>query len=427
MVSRHSLRARCPVENASTTSPAPATRPCDPGARPRWQVATTVVVLAALCALRRPELLAAPRFWAEEGTLFYRAALTDGLLPTLLRPPLGYQNLATTLSTTGAAVLPIDAAPTFTTWIAFAVQVLTASLAVTMAGRYVASFGASLLLAALVLALSPTEIWLTSTNLHYWLGVAAWFVLCDQRSDGARPRHGTRALLLLAGLSGVQACFLLPLFLLRAWSTRARERWIQSGILAAASLLQIVTIVASWLQVDPNLWTRFVAPDPSWLLLATYHTVEPLLGHEWLGSPPSAASVWLAFAATALLLLAVAVAQVRRGEQVTGWAAWLLVIALSTAGSLHFAGGLRYAFGPNVIAFTLLFAGCARGRPGWQRAVCALLVGAAVLSNGWHYRARIHWAPDLPVWTDEVRHWRQDRSFTPRIWPDGWVVQLPPQ
>jgi len=423
-------------------------------ARGRWQPRLPTLlgglVLALLCALRCPALLSAPRFWAEEGALFFVDAHVHGFWANLLRPQLGYLNVSASLSTSLASLLPLEWGPSFTTAFAFAVQWSVAMLAFTMSSRAVPAAWQRLLLAGFVLALAPSEIWLTSTNLHYWLGVAAILLWYDERVDHGRRQLVHRLLLVLAAGSGVQACFLTPLYAWRAATTRSRERWLQTAILAVGATLQLGVLVWSASAGDAALGTRFDTPAFELAVVAGHHFTIPVVGQEywswpmswllalaswlgpWFGADPAASAGlpavgWVVNGCTiaiAVAVLAVAVRQCRQPRDRQAWVAWLVLVVLSTLGSLHMAGGYRYAFGPNVVLVVQLLAGRQAG-PAWQRRVGAALLVVAAVTNTRHFGSRVHWSAQLPQWTEEVRRWRTDPSHALAIWPEGWSLRLP--
>src|SRR5512143_2683825 len=78
----------------------------------------------ALSAWRAPQLLGEPRFWAEEATDFYAAALwlpwprSLGFVPP---QTVGYLLLSASAPATIAAQLPVAWAPAVTTWAAAAI------------------------------------------------------------------------------------------------------------------------------------------------------------------------------------------------------------------------------------------------------------------------------------------------------------------
>ena len=80
-----------------------------------WRFALLGVVAAATLA-RRPELLAEPRFWAEEGVLYFASAFNLPWREALLGVHQGYFSFfANTAALIAAATVEIEWAPLVTT------------------------------------------------------------------------------------------------------------------------------------------------------------------------------------------------------------------------------------------------------------------------------------------------------------------------
>ena len=84
----------------------------------------------ALALLRAPWLLFAPRFFAEEGVVYFRYATSHSFLETLGAWHLGYFALVPNLGAALAALLPLPYAPYATSLVGFLVQLLPAWLVI---------------------------------------------------------------------------------------------------------------------------------------------------------------------------------------------------------------------------------------------------------------------------------------------------------
>src|SRR5512133_505488 len=103
----------------------------------RWRIARRFVVplgiagCLAVAVARCPQLLASPRFWAEEGRDYFAYAFAHGPLAGLLASHLGYYALVTNASAALASVVPLEHAPLVTTAIALLVQLAVSALVLT--------------------------------------------------------------------------------------------------------------------------------------------------------------------------------------------------------------------------------------------------------------------------------------------------------
>lgn len=437
------------MSHAALALPAPRSR--------RWSLCIFAAALA-LAAARTPQLLVEPRFWAEEGSLYYAAAWDASSAATLVhvpRPVAAYLNLAASVPATLAAWwLPVERAPFATTWAAFAV--LAVALALPSAGRsrlWGHPFGSALACAAVLLAPSALgEAWLNSINAQSYCGLIALAILCeDLRRASARRAAAMAPLLVFCGLSGPYTSFLFPAFAWKAWAERSRAALVAAGAVAFAAAIQVGVFV--WVWSEDGLNPAKLQPF-DFVRSATYaaygQLVVPLglapLAQAFSGPVLGAltgparepwavgvAVLGVALGAGALLLLVDRDPRAPRNGLVIA----LTCLAVFTTASAHWGRSFgRYAV---VSGFALLWLVLARayarsrGRivPNAAAALFAwaLLVGAA----GYRSDEAFDCPGGCPRWPEEVARWRADYAYAPRIWPvllphgrPQWRVELAP-
>ncbi|WP_342381249.1 hypothetical protein NVS55_16445 [Myxococcus stipitatus] len=402
--------------------------------------------------LREPLLLRSPRFWAEEATVYFEHARDVGVA-ALATPHLGYYSLFSNLAGFLASLPRPEAGPWVTTLLALGIQLIPVALV--LAGRiaFLRTPGRqALALAALILASPSEEVWLNTINSQFHLALASVLLLLE--SEGEPSRSGLwarRALLVLAGMTGPVTCFLLPLFLWRAWRTRQREAWIQAGLLTAcvgahlaiwgAAFLREGLEAASAGRARPSL-------DVISTSLVTRALFEPVLGLPLAHRLASAVvrgralpwrAVLLAGGCAVLLLGWSWAMQYRQRFQVRLLAvSGPLLAALCMVGSLGSGdksqlvlptGGYgRYFYVPAVLVLLLVISALApdeNNRFSRMRRALALpllILAFASHTSGLVERRGQH--ADWPRWRDEVAAWRQDPTYRPRIWPPDWRVAL---
>lgn len=418
-------------------------RPADSATGPaggrHWPLqAGLLLVAAAAVVLRVPDLVLEPRFWAEEARVYFAYALAAGPLDALLAPHQGYYSLVPNLATWLATLVPLEAAPAVTTAVALAVQVLPALIAATSPAPW--ADGPFRRIAAVLVVLlvgAAGELHATTTNSQFHLALAAGLVYLDFAADpGPTRRRALLAVLLLAGLTGVQATLLAPVFAWRWWRERQPVDRAATVLLGLCLALQAGVVLLAPAEAD-----RFAAGlDPLKALgkaaegLAKGLLVYPAaggLGPKTLALPLG----WLLAAvggAGVAAAAAVQVAILRRGPGRDLLAAAWLVAAVSFLGSRRMAGGDRYLALPAVLVVLAVLAVAfdrRHGRP--VRLAAGLAVTAAILSNAWLYGPRMDGMadPGWPAWRDEVAAWRAGERAEPRIhpqWPDAvWTVPLP--
>jgi hypothetical protein len=406
---------------------------------PAFNVA--VFGLAALAIVGRDiSFFMEPRFWAEEGSVYFQAALDRPALEALLAPHQGYFDIVANVAGLLATVPSLEAAPLVTTVIAFLVQLaLVAAILLSNAPFLKSSLAKALAVVAVVIAGSNSfEIWLTTTNSHYYFPVLVFLVLCQEKGPGSG--RSIRVLTAgFAGLASVIACFLLPLFLVRYYLRQQREDLLLFGVLGLATLVQLAAIDASYTHIlfsgagsDAGAPTRFVAGVPPDRVLRTilgYGLTNPIVADY---SAPAS----LAVGAASIVLMVVAAT--RLGT--TTWhflAALWIVIVLSVVSSLQMTGGPRYAYAPAGIFLLFLLAVAFDDRAALLiRRLSVGLFGIAIAVWIAWYQTGLDVLHEQawPAWAEEVRAWRSDPSRTDlQIHPDWdfqreqgitWVVRI---
>ena len=87
-------------------------------------VGTGLAVYVVAVLLRAPRVIAARRFWAEDGSVFFEYAWNHGPLDSLLSADFGYFLFLPNLAGLLAVQLPLEWAPLMVIAIALLVQVL---------------------------------------------------------------------------------------------------------------------------------------------------------------------------------------------------------------------------------------------------------------------------------------------------------------
>ena len=195
--------------------------------------------------------------------------------------------------------------------------------------------------ALLLLLVAPAnpEVYLNSINSQSVLCAAAGIVLISE-PGGCADRLGKWVVLGLAGLSGVAATFLAPLFWVQWWLERRRERLTQALILSACALVQFVFISRGMAQDQRHLrfnstamvgaaYAKFIAMPLAPARPASRHLAQLRQTAEETGALPG--WVWFVTAAGCAAFLLVCW---RSGNR----AALLLAAAAVWVGLLSFCG-----------------------------------------------------------------------------------------
>lgn len=273
---------------------------------------------------KAPSLFWAPRFWAEEGIIYYLQARTAGWSGALFAMPLGYLSLPANLAGVLANELPLMYAPYGGLMVSLGIQMLLPW--VVLANGYFARdrLRQGLMLLIPILVIQSFETWLNAINGQFWLALAAAYVLASPGGEFPPRRHVANGFtLLMAGLSGPVSAFLAPLFVLRGIIER---RWVWciyalpvalGGVMAVAgqssggralSFPLDVFAYASLFHVFLNnlCVSCAVALFPKFAGFAEYFGIALVLvvaAFIWAWWKANSTGRWLIFAASVLLVL----------------------------------------------------------------------------------------------------------------------------
>jgi hypothetical protein len=424
--------------------------------RPASALATdlcALVIYTLLLAMRAPQVWRG-RFWAEEGAVFFSAACSKGLLESLFLPHLGYYAAVASFGATLAArAAPLEHAPLVTTAIAAAVQLLPAALLLfTRIDALPDARWRALALALLLFSLPSEEIWLNSANSGHYLAVCAGILLV------ARPPAGRGrwlALLVLAGLSGIDANLLAPFFWLRAWQERSRPRALQAAALSLCALIQLLVVVVAPSHGLTSVGLeggRSPRLDPQMLAHAVFakDILLPVAGRAFTEQLTTSLSgllsarhprLWVSLVAVIWAgLFALAVARSRQWQPRILLAAALFVVLVSFTASIEASqprwqlshvsalGAGRYYYLPNFfLGLSLLMLAAPRSalRAFLRVLALALTFWMLVVGANEFFRSDARrWFFTGPDWKSQVSAWR--RSETPElgIWPAPWKLSL---
>jgi len=426
----------------------------DSDSRPTTLVNLTLTLAIILFVIwRQPELLTAPRFWAEEGTNFFAYAYAHSWWENLLHPQFGYYTLYNAIVTSLATAVPLEHAPAVTTALAGAVQVGVSMAVIWWRLPLLPALWQRVVIAFGIQFLAHPRIWLTTIGVQYFLCVLSFLILLEDGQSGRRPPLSRQLLLAFNGLTGVLSCFLVPAFLLKWHRERSRTHLYYALILTACLLLQAGVFATALGSNDDGVAFRLRATDPLRLVARFIHFqfVVPITGRViWLNDAVTTVDAQI----TALLrpiigttpeicdymvlqqlvglaiiaLLAVAAFTLRRRRDT--WAvltAFVVVAAFSTLFSVNSSGGPRYTYAPSVML--LVFVAAIARTMGisalLRRTAMGMLLAAVLLCD---YRATMVFAysPDWPQWRQELVQWRAKPAYQLQIWPPSFVMTLPP-
>lgn len=217
---------------------------------PRWLAPWQGFIVLAILILiwRRPDQFSHPYIWVEEGTVTLPAYLAHGWR-SLLDPVAGYIVLPAKLIFLSAASLSFSHLPRLEYWFTLIFEAGTLALI---------AFSPSKLkfpiLAALAVALLPTDSEVYSVSEYaFWWG-ALWSFVAIFWNEDAKPRTAWRCV--LAGMGGLSSPMAIPaavILAFRAVMLRTRSDIIVFGVAAATAAVQLYVMRAAGAMGTPNL------------------------------------------------------------------------------------------------------------------------------------------------------------------------------
>lgn len=421
-----------------------------------WQRPTlfnTAVLLAAVLLIfwRMPYLITQPRFWAEEGGVFFGYAYAHPWYETLVFVPsyLGYLCFYYNIVVLAATFVPLAYAPLVTTLACLLVQLV--SLAIILWSK--SSFWDSRprkVLACLFLTINPLaeDIWLTTTTCQFYFCLITFLLLLEESENSSNfKKWAYRGLLLMAGLTGPVSCFLTPFFFFRAWRDKNREYWIQAGILAVCAVLQFICLLANLAAPGSLTNKRVVAPDVPTIIAIIWNKtlIQPIAGPsvsqgvgESLRELQISGQFGFFLLAMGLFLVGFFLLEfisspldLTRRIIFLGSYLTLLILSIITsiepkAALINAGDGRRYFYVPSCIVLILLLGNLRFDKnllKTLRSGLCVVVLLGALVSGLLSYE-RLSTRPDLPVWQDEVTCWQINPDYAPQTWPQGWWVRL---
>ncbi len=214
----------------------------------RWAIFLTSVCLGAF---KNYSLWANPRFYAEEGRVYFANAYRHGTWQTLLAPHQGYYSLWTNLSTLiSAKLFPLHTAPLITQLAGLFSIAITLSIITSSQLRILAGLRTKLLVAlAVVLVDGGDGLVLTSLSAQFHFGIVGLILMAElfEQESTQRPLMITLLVLTLAALSSPLVCLLFPFFLVAFFNNRTRLSRLSLTIIVICAFLQFI---ASQVEID---------------------------------------------------------------------------------------------------------------------------------------------------------------------------------
>jgi hypothetical protein len=389
------------------------------------------------------------RFWAEEGTVFFKDLMTRSFVGAIVYEYRGTVQLLTAIPVWVATRAPLWVAPYILTYFGFSIVCIVFFQLYDWAKRTNLTFLSFLLMLVAWMFIPATyEVWASAVNVQWICSLSALLILLMDRERLSSHIRLVSFWIGLCGFTGVPSCMLAPVFITRAIVDRSKPHGLFGLILSLSSIVQLVMILKSGV---PDRHFSFHVSD---LLVATsvQTIMVPLFGVKPMNhimismfDVQGDYAEWRAvfFSLTCFIpifYLAFGLNTKRFPNTIAGDSnaiyivtSWLLVSFLNIIGSLgEFSmllapgAGRYFFFGASCFCLLLGFATTAK--PQIVRAAATISL-ALIASVGISQRFFGHWPAQFisgPSWQRQIQNCPSDEPCLIGIWPDGWKFVLPP-
>lgn len=412
-----------------------------------------LVVIAGIIILRDPLLIQSPRFWAEEGSVYFRAAYDSSWVHALIASHQGYYSLVPNAVTLIAArCVALEWAPLVTTLAALLVQLIPFTVIFIGRCEIWQTWPRKITVAAIIL-LNPYNgnLFLNTINSQFFLGLTVFLILMEPADDPDRFRkYYFRVLIVIAGLTGPVACMLLPAFFLKYFLHRSRDnrRLVLVTCLAAAvqvgyflhkalvNQLSFVFNRSTGCSAIHYLAAQF---SKNVLALFTGPYVSDFFGkiHQEISRSGDSALITgeLVFLVVQFILI---LYPISHREYRTRYMALIavcflflsigtFVLTVDQKDTLALFGrGQRYFYVPAIMVMLLIVhvsQQAIRFRNRGMQIICTGLIILYLGSGLSIFRYHFH-SSNGPVWQEEVNIWRRTPDYALSIHPPGWSMEL---
>jgi hypothetical protein len=385
------------------------------------------IVLILCCilfiVLRVPDLLLNPRLWAEEGVIFYAFALHHSLWDIFTTAHVGYLTLFNSIiSALQAKVFSVENAVIISTYLGLLVQIIPVYIIVFTNNKFWDNPLKKIVCTLIVIVAMAPELYLNTTNSHFIFGLITFLIMIVSASQlSGMQKHLFRILLFVGGLTGPASIFLSPMFLLKAYRERSKEKYIQAGIISICAIIQAMVILYAILY--NNTYHRLSNYNFGRTMFAFFGDNFSMFPHDY-GSYANPTLFYVCLFLGILMsffYLYLFIKNRRNNEYLIPLLSFILVAVFSTLGSLDMAGSPRYAYIPTCILLMVIVSEAFDGRLNkkiYTYITIAILMYSLVV-NLYYYKSAMKsvYSTSFPKWKEEVAKWRADSTYNPKVHP----------
>jgi hypothetical protein len=210
-----------------------------------------LLVIFLLCGLvlylRRPDALANPQFWAEDGKHWYADAFNMGAFTSLFEIYAGSLQIAMRIIGSFSLLIPLSLAPLFFTVVALAIKITPVLILFSKRFQNVIPNLTAKVVIAIFYILIPTgsEVHANLTNINWHLVIIAFMILIASQPKTVIGRYFDYSITLIAGLTGPFSIFLSVIAGLQYKNNRSKHSLVLFIVLATCGFIQFLILTFS--------------------------------------------------------------------------------------------------------------------------------------------------------------------------------------
>ncbi len=388
-------------------------------------------VCIVLIGFREPALLLHPRLWAEEGCVFYQFALHHSVYKIFTTAHVGYLTLFNSLvSAMQAKVFSVENAAVVSTYIGFFIQLIPIYIILFSKNKFWDNPLKKMLCVLMITIVMAPELMLNTTNSHFIFGLITFLIMIVSTNKISKiKKYFFRTLLFIGALTGPASMLIAPVFLLKAYHQKSKEKYIQALIIIICAISQLTVILYAIFY--NNTYNRLSTHNYKHTLYAFFVDNFSTLPH----TSTSYLHIILFFLGIcfgvfmAVLYVFIFIKNRPDTNYLIALISILIVGTFSTLGSLNMEGSPRYGYIPTCIFIILLINESFKLNRYKIKYITSFALLICLLTNTAYYRygMRNVYKADYPKWVDEVAKWRIDSTYSPRVHPGsdaGQCVKL---
>jgi len=384
---------------------------------------TVLISSILLIIVRHIDFFKFPRFWAEEGKVYFLDAYTNGI-SSLLHGHQGYYSIIPNFATYFSTLVPLEYAPIVTTFIAFLVQVLPFYLIFINKAIFFDSSLKKFIASLIVLFVAQTgPIWLNTISSQFHFIVILFIIMLDDKSKILKSTKNIYFILVfLSGMSGIPSNILTPFFFLKYLKSKLKTNLYLFIILVFTTLIQIGFILGS---------NGLQRVNTNFSLYSVRRLGERLFENSIIYPIFYSNSLYLTVLVLPLIYLLFNVIK-KNNNYCIFFSTSFLLSTIMLVTSIRMIGGDRYFYASSVIFILGLHAIIFdKLRKKWIKGIALTYMVTAILIGIINYPIKEGTVDsrDWKRWKDEIILYKNQDIDTITIYPQRnhtkWLISLP--